>query len=178
MDNRRNPRARWHDYNGGLYFVTVVTRNREHLLGTIDKGIMRLSPVGLLLQKQMLTLERCYPYVTLDRYVIMPNHFHVLIFIDKDKQHSRRSVESVTTLNTQQNRGSYFQEVASSQGALSIVIGGVKSRVTRLARQQGFDCGWQPKFHDHIVRGHDDWMKIANYIDHNVSSWYEDVFNQ
>ena len=28
-------RALWHDYNGGAYFITICTKNREHYFGDI-----------------------------------------------------------------------------------------------------------------------------------------------
>ena len=178
MKNRKTPRAEWHDYNGGLYFVTVVTRNREQSLGKIENGVMRLSLVGELLEAQMRDILTHYPYVIVDRYVIMPNHFHLLLFIDRDKTNLKmRSPQSVDSLNQQQVRSDYFKDVAALQGALSIIIGGIKSWVTRVAHQRGIDFGWQKGFHDHIVRGRDDWMRIADYIEHNVMRWNDDMFN-
>ncbi|MBR5728136.1 MAG: transposase [Muribaculaceae bacterium] len=178
MNNRKTPRAEWHDYNGGLYFVTVVTRNREQSLGTIENGVMRLSVVGCLLEEQIQSISRHFPYVVLDRYVIMPNHFHLLIYIDKDKaNYKMRSPQSVDGLNQQQGRNDYFKDVAALQGALSVVIGGIKSWVSRNAHKQGADFGWQTRFHDHIVRGREDWMNIADYIEHNVEKWGGDMFN-
>ena len=39
-------RAKWHDYNGGMYFVTVCTRNRKHFFGEIHNGVMHLTEIG------------------------------------------------------------------------------------------------------------------------------------
>ena len=42
-------RAQWHNYDGGEYFVTICTRDREHYFGEIAGGKMHLSEMGWLL---------------------------------------------------------------------------------------------------------------------------------
>ena len=39
-------RATWHEYNGGMYFVTVCTQNKEHYFGEIQDGVMHLTEIG------------------------------------------------------------------------------------------------------------------------------------
>ena len=39
-------RASWHDYDGGSYFITICTKDREHYFGEIVDGGMVLSDIG------------------------------------------------------------------------------------------------------------------------------------
>ncbi len=178
MHNRKSPRAFWHDYNGGLYFVTIVTQNRKPYFGSITDGVMHLSPIGQILEKHITALLDHFPYANNVQFVIMPNHVHLLVYVDKDKAATyHRSHKTVVSLSQHQKRSHYFSDVAQLQGLLSVIIGGIKSATTREVRKLGLAFGWQSRFHDHIVKGHDDWMLINDYIYHNVERWSNDMFN-
>ena len=178
MESRKSPRAEWHDYSGGLYFVTIVTNHRLPYLGTIVDGKMQLSPVGKILQFHLDSLAQHFSFIRTDCYVIMPNHFHMVIFIDKDKAPVKhRSPQLVDSLSKQQNRQSYFSNVAHLQGVLSVIVGGIKSSATRDAHKLGLNIEWQSRFHDRIVRSYDEWMTIRHYVQNNVEKWEEDRFN-
>lgn len=81
MANRHQFRANWHDYNGGIYFVTVCTHGRRHTLGSIINGEMHLSELGKITDRCINELERHHPDVSLLNYVVMPNHIHLAIDI-------------------------------------------------------------------------------------------------
>ena len=67
--------------------------------------------------------------------------------------------------------------VSKHKGYLSVVIGGMKSAVTRFARTKGISFGWQSRFYDRIVRGQDELNRIATYIDENIAKWQYDELN-
>ena len=75
-------RAAWHDYNGGAYFVTICTHNREHYLGEITNGVMCLSEMGQIAAQCMDEVHCHFPHVDVPIYVIMPNHVHAIIIIN------------------------------------------------------------------------------------------------
>ena len=75
-------RAAWHDYNGGAYFVTICTHNREHYLGEITNGVMHLSEMGQIAAQCMDEVHCHFPHVDVPIYVIMPNHVHAIIIIN------------------------------------------------------------------------------------------------
>ena len=81
MADRHQFRANWHDYNGGIYFVTVCTHGRRHTLGSITNGEMHLSELGKITDRCINELERHHPDVSLLNYVVMPNHIHLAIDI-------------------------------------------------------------------------------------------------
>ena len=62
--------------------------------------------------------------------------------------------------------------------ALSVVVGGYKQSVTMFARRNGIIFEWQPRYHDHIIRGVADGNKIADYIENNIIHWDTDCFNK
>jgi REP element-mobilizing transposase RayT len=82
ISNRRSIRLREYDYSqSGAYFVTICTRERECLLGQIEHGQVVLSEAGEIAQSVWLGLSNRFPSVTLDEYVIMPNHIHGIVLV-------------------------------------------------------------------------------------------------
>lgn len=63
------------------------------------------------------------------------------------------------------------------QGWLSVVIGGLKSAVTRYARANNISFAWQTRFHDRIVRDQYELNRIAEYIENNIARWAFDKPN-
>ena len=76
-------RAKWHDYNGGMYFVTVCTQNREHYFGEIQEGAMHLTEIGKCLNEEVVKTPKMRADMNLEipLYVIMPNHIHLIVII-------------------------------------------------------------------------------------------------
>ena len=77
-------RAYWWDYGwNGAYFVTICTRNRELCLGHIDEGELRLAPEGMIASNIWQAIPSYFPYAELGDFVVMPNHVHGVILINK-----------------------------------------------------------------------------------------------
>ena len=112
-------------------------------------------------------------HITLDEYIIMPNHFHAIIVIGKNsfnslskqQQGDRRDAMPCVSGNEQHN------QFGSQQKNLPSVIRGFKTSVTRRARQTQPDFAWQPRYYDHIIRDDYDWMRIREYIQNNPTQW-------
>lgn len=79
--NRKYPRAKWHDYNEGIYFVTVVTKNHTKYFGDIKEGELRLNLLGQALHRFIDECGNHYPDVIIHSQIVMPNHFHAIIEI-------------------------------------------------------------------------------------------------
>ena len=80
-------RANWHNYNGGVYFVTICTKNREHYFGEICPGPqMQLSPIGQYAYNQFINVKTHYPYAKIPLFVIMPDHIHAIVTIDGENE--------------------------------------------------------------------------------------------
>ncbi len=79
---RRSIRLKGYDYSqAGAYFVTIVTWQREFLFGEIVDKEMRLNKIGKIVEWEWLELSKRLHYVELGASVVMPNHFHGILFI-------------------------------------------------------------------------------------------------
>ena len=162
-------RASWHDYDGGSYFITICTKHRQHFFGEIVDGEMVLSDIGKYADEQFKNVSSHYPYAEIPLWTIMPNHLHAIVIIDGNKtKYDRRVVETW--------RAASLRDIANLQGWLSVVIGGLKSSITRFANENALYFAWQPRFHDHIIRDNSEMNRIASYIENNVAKWVDDEF--
>jgi len=154
MFSRKCIRAKFHDYSGGMYFVTICAKEKKHYFGEISDNIMQFSEIGKIANKELNEIPLHYPYAEIPQYVVMPNHVHVIVAI-------KNSLNDLPSIRT----------------CLGVIIGGYKQAVTRYARRIGILFEWQPRFHDHIIRGNDDCLRISDYIENNVILWHNDCFN-
>ncbi|HOW39842.1 MAG TPA: hypothetical protein PL123_04800 [Bacteroidales bacterium] len=67
--------------------------------------------------------------------------------------------------------------ISPKHGSLSSVIRSFKSSVTRFANQNNIEFGWQTRYHDHIVRNDDEFVRIDKYITNNPRKWDNDDLN-
>lgn len=164
---RKSPRAQFHNYSGGNYFVTICTKNKTHYFGYISDNTMHLTPIGQYCEIQLSELSKHYPYAEIPLSVVMPNHIHAIICIREPEN---------TTISSAKKR-THEPCVPTIRTLLSIVVGGLKRSVTMYARKRDISFAWQSRYHDHIIRGALDGNKIADYINHNVARWDTDCFN-
>ena len=85
-------RATFHNYDGGAYFVTICTAGMEHFFGKISDGEMKYSEIGLFAVEQIANITSHYPYAEIPLYVVMPNHVHLIVFIDDISPGASRDV--------------------------------------------------------------------------------------
>ncbi len=167
---RKRNRLRSYDYReAGCYFITICTKNRKEYLSSILVGNgldrsarIRYTHYGEIAHLDLLALPEHFPHVRVDRFVIMPNHIHVILVLEN------RPV--VPTLEAKWNSGE--TERSRPFPTISTVIGQYKSGVSRKA---GFPL-WQKSFYDHISRNEQDYLEIAHYIETNPLRWKEDRF--
>jgi REP element-mobilizing transposase RayT len=88
LPKRKPTRLRGHDYSTpGAYFITICVKDRKELLSkiTVGQGLAPaenlLSQYGNIAKEQMELLEKRYSGINIDKYVIMPNHIHILIYL-------------------------------------------------------------------------------------------------
>ena len=91
-NDRKSPRARWFDYNSGLYFVTVCTRNRDHFFGDVIDGKMQLNEIGRYANLQFQNVMTHYPYAEIPVWIVMPNHIHAIAAIQRRRWDGCRDV--------------------------------------------------------------------------------------
>ncbi len=185
--HRRSIRLSNYDYTqDGAYFITLCTYNRDLLLGVIEQDSVQLSPVGGMVQEEWLRTPAIHTYVTLDEYVIMPNHIHMIIILDHNRDNvtnadnvivgaKRRFAPTTppTTSPTPVTSG-------TRAGSIGAIIQGFKAVTTRryhhLCKVSGTPL-WQRNYYEHIIRHEKDLHAIRAYIQLNPARWLEDADN-
>lgn len=142
--------------------MTACTFGHKHNFGRIVDGEMHLSKLGEVLQEQINELSQRYPDVTVPVYVIMPNHFHCIIEIAISSLHLDESVAVFTQMNTRRSR-------------LGVIVGDIKSQLTKRAKSMSYQFSWQRGYYDRVIRDHDEWTLIAQYITTNPQNWSTDT---
>ena len=91
----RIPSARWAawDYSSNAaFFVTICVAHRLHDFGEIVGGVLHLTSLGQAAQDCWEEIPNHFPFVVLDAFVVMPNHVHGIVVIEKPDDSSRRLV--------------------------------------------------------------------------------------
>lgn len=197
IHRRRSIRLKEYDYskqNG--YFVTILTRNRECLFGNIVDEKIDLNEGGEIVKKYWLSIPKHYPNVTLDDFVIMPNHIHGIIFIvgiqHLEPLQKRCEVHAgaqdiepipdgvkdsvrVQRLETLYQQNQYQHIIPESIGA---IVRGFKIGVTKWFRKNtDIHDVWYRNYYEHIIRNENELNKIREYIINNPMKWESDDEN-
>ena len=178
-------RAYWHDYNGGIYFVTICTKNREHYFGEICTGPqMQLSQIGQYAYDQFMNVKSHYPYAEIPLFVIMPDHIHAIVTIDGENDTCRDVARNVSTSarnvstsarNVSTGVNTQMANISPRKNSLAVVMRGVKSSITHYANKNNIPFAWQTRFHDRIIRNQAELDRISDYIEKNVVNWHDDL---
>lgn len=177
-------RAQWWDYGwNGAYFITICTQDREHYFGKIQKNKMVLSEVGIIADILWHQIPIHHKNVELGDFVVMPNHIHGILIIDKQLNNidnvnntdNANIVETGHALSLPQKPGSQrFQNIGKN--TISSIVGSYKSAVTKHANRLEYPHQWQKLFYDNIIRNNNDYQKISDYIVSNPENWAKDKF--
>ena len=154
-EKRKQIRLTHYDYSHpGAYFITICTAGREKLFWEADEkncepggtavgaacGRPPLSEIGVKLDREIQNLSTVYEFVCVDKYVIMPDHIHMIITISQ-------------------------REAGRPQAAptISRIINQFKGAVTKAVGRPI----WQKGYYDHVIRNEQDYLDIWDYIDTN-----------
>lgn len=155
---RKSTRLKDYDYSSeGAYFITICTHNKQKILcdivggGALDAPKIKLSTIGGIVEKYILSSNNI-PEISVEKYVIMPNHIHLILLVKNNIGTSKAP--------------------SPTNNIISHSISTLKRFVNRDVGENIF----QRSFHDHIIRGENDYLKIWNYIDTNPQKWEEDCF--
>ncbi len=205
MGDRHAFRAKWHDYNEGIYFVTICTHNKVHTFGKIHRNEMYLSELGKITNDCILDLVNHHD-VEVHNSVVMPNHVHLVV--------GARPAAPVETEHTSPNPSNINlgclkppiygtpTDNFHHNSQLAVIVGSFKAAVTRKYRKmlreantaewtrQDFTRAWQATplpapsspiwqrlYHEHIILSQTAYDNIMQYVDENVARWNNDVFN-
>jgi REP element-mobilizing transposase RayT len=178
MKNRKSNRMKGFDYSSNnLYFITNCVKNNLCCLGRVicvgtgrDLSVhaslveknhseiecnVALNQYGLIVEEKINWLMSHYAYVDIHNYIIMPNHFHLIIEIDNQKV---------------AGKGTKIKSLSSLMGAM-------KTTSSKQIHELGFkDFAWHRSFHDHVIRNEKSYDTIFNYITNNPANWLKDTF--
>jgi REP element-mobilizing transposase RayT len=150
----------WDYRKDGAYFITICTKNRIHFFGEINQRKMILSEIGKIAEECWLKIEGHFPNVHLREFVVMPDHMHGIIVIDK-------SLSSVKVPLLKENR---FQQIGKH--SISTIVGSFKSAVSKKSREINPVFAWHPRFNDRVIRSSMEFERIENYISKNVENYH------
>ena len=187
IHHRRSIRLQGYDYSqAGGYYVTIVTWHREFLFGEIANQEMRLNKLGKIIEWEWLELPKRIPYVELGVSVVMPNHFHGILFIHETVGATRPSqtilqsgTEPLQNITSESIDGLPLSH-GPKPASLGAIIAQFKSRVTkRIWKFPEFKNTpiWQRNYYEHVIRNEKDLKNKTDYIEANPLLWDNDDEN-
>ncbi len=144
-----------YDYSeNGMYFITICVKNKEKLLcnivggGVLDAPKTELTKSGKIVEKYIHSINNVNK-VSVENYVIMPDHIHLLIYVDNIDDYGTSRTPSPTN------------------SLISKTVSGFKRFCNK---EIGYNI-WQRSYYDHVIRNEKDYIKHFNYIEDNPISW-------
>jgi len=169
-DVRRRSSIRLKDYDyskEGMYFITICTKNRENYFGKImnvGAGLasaqVELTEIGIIIEDTYKSIPNKFNNVSLNEYVIMPNHIHAIIeILGREDAMTRADARPAPTIG---DIISYFKSKS------------VCECIKKLENYMKFNQLWQRNYHEHIIRNEKSLYRIIEYIKFNPVNWKED----
>jgi len=82
LPQRKNLRLQEYDYSQpGAYFITICTHNGMNSFGEVKDGEVCLNALGMISESEILNVAPRYDNVQIDKFVVMPNHVHMIVVI-------------------------------------------------------------------------------------------------
>jgi len=164
LKNRKNTRLKGADYNRNqAVFLTICTKERQCLLSKIvgtgvpDGPQIELTKYGRIADKYIIQLNDFYEDLSVESYVIMPNHIHIMLWV-KGTENGPSRTPVPTVQPTVQN---------------SIPARFVSTFKRFCNKEYGTNI-WQYRSNDHIIRNRHDYEEHLRYIYENPIRWYYD----
>ena len=168
LPERKRNRLRNYDYSScGAYFITICTENRQKILSRIvgadvpdGPKTVSLLPQGEIAEKYIRQWNDFHDDAKVERYVIMPNHIHIILAVYSGDILPMEGGASRTSPPTRQHEA----------------VPQFVSTLKRFCNKEYNGNIWQRSFHDHIIRDRRDYQEISQYIQDNPRLWREDCF--
>jgi len=158
LPKRKSIRLKTYDYSqNGAYFITICTKDKRNILWETNVGAtcgrpnetQHLSDIGKIIDSEINKIKSYYDNVSVNKYVIMPNHVHMIIILESSES-GRPQVAPTISRIIQQFKGSITKKVKQTV--------------------------WQKSFYDRIIRNEKEYLQIYNYIETNPLKWEEDCY--
>jgi len=172
---RRSIRLKGFDYTRpGAYFVTLCTHNRQCLFGdfVIVDGEVQLNERGGIVTACWNNIPHHFSNITIDAFIVMPNHVHGIIIINDAAVGAKHSLNSANA--------SPLPPTGTQPGSLAAIVQNYKSVSTRKINAVRSAPGhpvWQRNYYEHIIRTDSDLARIRRYIANNPLQWTQDRLN-
>jgi len=160
--HRRSIRLRGYDYaQAGAYFITLIVQHRAPLFGRVVDGEMVLSDAGQIAEQECLRTPLVRPNVDLDAFVVMPDHMHMILVIE------RRALGAPSL-----DPGA-FRSPSQTVGAIVRGFKGATARQIRGKLMAPDLAVWQRDYYERIIRDEVALHCIRRYIEQNPARWHE-----
>lgn len=171
---RRSIRLKGYDYaRPGAYFVTVCTYRWRYTLGSVIDGKVVLNPCGKIVEATWLKIADIRRHLSMDEYVVMPNHVHGIIMI-----HTRPENVGATHWVAPTNESD--RPHGPAPNSLGAIIGQFKAAASKRINARRGTPGqpvWQRNYYEHIVRNDPSLNRVREYIHYNPRRWRLDRYN-
>ena len=179
---RHSIRLQGFDYSrAGTYFVTICVRMGDCIFGDVVAGRVRLNTAGRTAAKCWLETPTHFPNVTLDAFVVMPNHLHGILVIDRIST-GRADIPVMRGVGAQHAAPLHFRDSSSRRdesarvapGSLGAIVRSFKSATTQRINQMRRTPGekvWQRNYYDRIIRNEAEFYRARGYILSNPDRW-------
>ena len=167
MKERKQIRLKGYDYSkSGYYFVTICTQNREEWFGKAKNGITHLNKFGEFARNFWSEIPGHFDYVEIDEFVIMPNHTHGILVIE-------RNMVGDACMRPYQGNAFMHSLRDKTKMLLPKIIQQYKASVTHKINtlQEGHHFQWQRSFYDHVIRNENELSRMRGYIQNNSLKW-------
>ena len=149
----------WDYGSNALYYITVCTQDRMHYFGEIvgesdGTAYMEKTTIGAVAHNNQLEIPKHFDFIELDEFVFMPNHLHGILYINKPDKNDWQA-----------------NKFGAQSGNLGSVMRGYKASVKAYSTTNEIEFGWQPRYHDHIIRNEKEYLNIVGYIRNNPQQW-------
>jgi REP element-mobilizing transposase RayT len=173
LNKRKNYRLSGYDYSkAGHYFLTLCVKDKQPLLSKISVvgeqcnpqragNRLMLSYIGEIIEAEIKQVSNIYKQVTVDKYIIMPNHIHMILIIDSCDKNGRTKF-APTAIYTETN----------DPLTISRIIKQFKGSITKKIGKSI----WQKSFYDHVIRNEQAYLEVCKYIEENPIRWKEDEY--
>lgn len=187
-----NRLKKWDYSSKAIYFITLVTQNRECIFGTIKEDKIILNDKGKIIETELLKSIQIRERWFFHNWVIMPNHIHLLIEIvstdeklsinDTVETYCSASLQSaflhdISTQNVPKQSNTLSRKPNSISSFVPVFKLITSKQINSLFENNKSESIWQSNYHDHIVKNYDSFDKIYYYIKNNPKNWNTDSIN-
>lgn len=179
----------WNYTSEGYYYITIRTSYKGNILGKIVDGIMLSNEIGVIADKYILEIPKHYPSVKIRAHIIMPDHVHILLEINKrlhQKPHHGVALQKHPDLDASRHgvkrqdsgdpvetgHGLSLQIKRPPKGSISIIVNQLKGSVKRYCNKHNIKFEWQKKFFDRIIRNEEEFENTKTYILNNPMDYW------